>query len=78
MEQTDGRLMCWDPQDGIPHFPYVFVPGMPMTFTITFSLPSLVDDVKFSVVTPFGGMVAYSGEDELERGERAEAVTKPA
>ena len=49
MEQTDGRLMCWDPQDGIPHFPYVFVPGMPMTFTITFSLPSLVDDVSVSV-----------------------------
>jgi hypothetical protein len=49
MEQTDGRLMCWDPQDGIPHFPYVFVPGMSMTFTLTFSQPSLVDDVSVSV-----------------------------
>ncbi|MDG7016079.1 MAG: carboxypeptidase regulatory-like domain-containing protein, partial [Nitrososphaerota archaeon] len=49
MEQTDGRLMCWDPQDGVPHFPYVFVPGMPMTFTLTFSQPSLVDDVSVSV-----------------------------
>ncbi len=49
MEQTDGRPMCWDPQEGIPHFPYVFVPGMPMTFTLSFSHAALVGDVSVSV-----------------------------
>ena len=53
MQQTDGRLVCWDPQEGIPHFPYVFVPGMAMTFTMWFSNASLVTDVE--VIAPGAG-----------------------
>ena len=48
MRQADGRLMTLDPNGGEGRFPYVFVPGMPMTLTVEFTDPELVDNVAFT------------------------------
>lgn len=47
MRQADGRLMTLDPRGGEGRFPYVFVPGMPMTLTVEFADPESVDNVEF-------------------------------
>jgi uncharacterized repeat protein (TIGR02543 family) len=45
MEQTDGRAVSINPSEGVATFPYLLVPGMPMTFTLEFDKPDNVYDV---------------------------------
>nr|WP_246427986.1 fibronectin type III domain-containing protein [Paenibacillus phyllosphaerae] len=45
MRQVDGRTMTFDPSDGVAKFPYVFAPGMPFIFKVTFNNPDAVKNV---------------------------------
>ena len=64
MHQTDGRLVCVVPDQGVAKFPYVWVPGMPFTFDVTFDHPSGV----------YGVSVALGGHPYNAQDMRADAT----
>ncbi|MCR8631786.1 S-layer homology domain-containing protein [Paenibacillus radicis (ex Xue et al. 2023)] len=49
MRQSDGRVLSFDPGQGVARFPYVIVPGMTMYFSIDFNQPQNVSNVKVTV-----------------------------
>lgn len=49
MRQPDGRLVTVDPRGGVASFPYVYVPGEPLEFSVT--LPGVASQITGATFT---------------------------
>jgi len=66
MQQTDGRRVCFNPSQGTAEFPYVVVPGIPLTFELSFTNPAAIRSADV-VVDGVGGTSASLGTDGIFR-----------
>ncbi|MFE5322977.1 S-layer homology domain-containing protein [Paenibacillus sp. NPDC056579] len=72
MKQAGGRVIEFDPGEGIARFPFVIVPGMPMHLAAAFNDPERVSNVRVTI-----------GEEELtaqwnESSKTYEAIFIPS